>query len=154
MQTSLIKSHAYFSSESASSISFLPSTHLGRTESIKGNHLDRHKGSCLHPSCYSVTSTSEVILHRSLLIFIYFLLFGCTGSQLSHARSLVVACAIYFPDQGSNLGSLHGRLIATGPSGRGPLRVSKSERCAGGEHRNGRGGGRTVLVVGVWLRKW
>ena len=72
MQTSLIKSHAYFSSESTSSISFLPSTRLRRTQSIKGNHLDRHKGSCLHPSCYSVTSTSEVILHRSLLIFISF----------------------------------------------------------------------------------
>ena len=49
-----------------------------------------------------------------------------------------MACGIYFPDWGSNLGSLHGKLIVTGPPGRAPLRVFKSERCTAGEHRNGR----------------
>ena len=33
---------------------------------------------------------------------------------------LVAACGIYFPDQGSNLGLLHGepRVLATGPAGK------------------------------------
>ena len=59
-------------------------------------------------------------------------LFGCTGSWLWHLGSsviivahgfLVVACGIKFPDQGSNLGSLHWdyEFLATGPPGKSPV---------------------------------
>ena len=69
-------------------------------------------------------------------IFIY--LFGCTGLSggtqdlqplLRHVGSLVVACAlltvcvaceVLFPDQGSNLGTLHWEhgMLVTGPAGK------------------------------------
>ena len=45
-------------------------------------------------------------------------LFGCTRPQLQHEGSLVVACGIQIPDQGTNPGPLlqeHG-ILATGPS--------------------------------------
>ena len=42
------------------------------------------------------------------------------GSSLRHAGSLVAACGIWFPDQGSNLGPLHWErgVLATGPPGK------------------------------------
>ena len=67
-----------------------------------------------------------------LKIFIY--LFGCIGSQLQHAGSLVVACeplvaacGIQFPNQGSNLGALHWErgVFATGPPGKSLLLLFK-----------------------------
>ena len=44
---------------------------------------------------------------RKLLLNIY--LFGCAGSQLQHTGVLIltVACEIWFPEQGLNLGPLH-----------------------------------------------
>ena len=47
-------------------------------------------------------------------------LFGCTGSLLWHAGSLVVTRGIQFPDQGSNPGPLRWerRVLATGPPGK------------------------------------
>ena len=54
-------------------------------------------------------------------IIFFFHLFGCAGSQLHHAgalivhaESLVVACGIQFPNQGSNLGPLHWELGVPG----------------------------------------
>ena len=75
-QASLIKSqsHAYFSSESASP-SFPPPVSGGQRV-LKGSHLDRHNGSCVHPSCYSVTSLLQVRLHFIgvfYYLFIYYL---------------------------------------------------------------------------------
>ena len=52
-----------------------------------------------------------------LLIFLKKNLFDCIRSQLKHARSLVMACGIQFPDQKWNRGLLHweSRVLATGP---------------------------------------
>ena len=55
--------------------------------------------------------------------------FGFSGSWLRHAESFVAtcklsveACGIWFPDQGRNLGPLHGELgvLAAGPPGKSP----------------------------------
>ena len=42
------------------------------------------------------------------------------GSSLWHAGSLVAACGIKFPDQGSNPGPLHGEhgVLTSGPPGK------------------------------------
>ena len=55
-------------------------------------------------------------------IYLFIYLFGCLGSQLQHAGSLVVACEIQFPDQGSNPGPLHWEhgISTTGPPGKSP----------------------------------
>ena len=47
----------------------------------------------------------------------YFMLFGCTGSQVGYMGSLVAACGIQFTNQGLNPGPLHWecRVLATGP---------------------------------------
>ena len=47
-------------------------------------------------------------------------LFGCARSLLWHMGLLVVACGIWFPDQGSNQGALYWerRVLATGPRGK------------------------------------
>ena len=50
----------------------------------------------------------------------YFMLFGCTGSQVGYMGSLVAACGIQFTNQGLNPGPLHWecRVLATGPPGK------------------------------------
>ena len=42
---------------------FFPPPVSGGQRVLKGSHLDRHNGSCVHPSCYSVTSLLQVRLH-------------------------------------------------------------------------------------------
>ena len=49
-----------------------------------------------------------------IIFFFSFHLFGCAGSLIVHAESLVVACGIQFPNQGSNLGPLHWELGVPG----------------------------------------
>ena len=56
--------------------------------------------------------------------FISIYLFGCTGSQLWYAGSLIfiVVCRIQFPDQGWNLDPMHWKceVLPTGPPGKSP----------------------------------
>ena len=82
-------------------------------------------------------------------IFLIYL-FGCTGSWLQHAGSLVMvcqllsaACGIQFPDQGLNLGPLHWelRVPATGPPERSPADIISTTtnkisniKCVTGAH--------------------
>ena len=53
-------------------------------------------------------------------LFFYVYLFGCIGSSLQHAGSLLVACGVYFPEWGSNPSPLHWQcgVLATGPPGK------------------------------------
>ena len=64
---------------------------------------------------------------QDLIFFYFFYLFvflrfylGAPDPQLRHTGSLVMACGIQFPDQGSNPGPLpwEGRVLATGPPGK------------------------------------
>ena len=51
-----------------------------------------------------------------------------TGSVAAACELLVVACGIWFPDQGLNLGHLHWEqaVLTTGPPGKSPEKQSKT----------------------------
>ena len=85
-------------------------------------------------------------------------LLGCTGSQLWHVGSLVVACEllvaecrIWLPDQGSVLGPPHweGGVLATGPPGKSHiasilyLPIGKESACNAGDPDSIPGSGRS-----------
>ena len=54
----------------------------------------------------------KIYIYLFIYLFILFYPFGCARSQLQHAGSLVAACVIYFPNQGSNLGPCMGSVAS------------------------------------------
>ena len=62
---------------------------------------------CARSQLWHWRSSTLIAACNNFLQHIFIYLFGDSGSQLQHAESLVVACGIQFPDQGSNMVPLH-----------------------------------------------
>ena len=67
-------------------------------------------------------SFSILYIFKNQLLISFIYLFDCTRSWLWHKESLVAACGIWLPDQGSNPGALHWEhgVSATGRPGKSP----------------------------------
>ena len=92
------------------------------SDSLQSHGLCSLPGSSVHgifqTSVLEWVAISFSNVYIYIYIYIYMYIFGCTGPQLWHQRSLVSACGIQFSDQGLNPGPLLHSVLTTGPSGK------------------------------------